>query len=61
MCRCRAGNSKHLPGSEAHMRSHPDGSLSIQTSSEFVPSTPAWFGEIAMIAQYGSRTSACLR
>jgi len=34
------------------MRSHADGSVIIQTSSESAPSTPAWFGEVAVIAHY---------
>src|SRR5258707_15701765 len=34
------------------MKSHADGSVSIQTSSEFVPSTPAWFGEVVLLVEY---------
>jgi len=34
------------------MSSIADGSVSIQTSSESVPSTPSWFGEVALIAAY---------
>src|SRR5258708_38472321 len=34
------------------MNSIADGSIIIQTSSESVPSTPAWFGEVALLAQH---------
>jgi hypothetical protein len=34
------------------MTSIADGSVSIQTSSESVPSTPSWFGEVVLIADY---------
>jgi hypothetical protein len=34
------------------MRSHADGSAIIQTSAESAPSTPSWFGEVAVIAQH---------
>jgi hypothetical protein len=37
---------------EAHMTSIADGSVSIQTSSESVPSTPSWFGEVVLMAAY---------
>src|SRR5260370_4811003 len=29
-----------------------DGSIIVQTSSQSVPSTPPWFGEVALIVQY---------
>ncbi len=29
-----------------------DSSVAIQVSLQFVPSTPAWFGEMALIAHY---------
>ncbi len=29
-----------------------DSSVSIQTSSESVPATPSWFGEVALIIPY---------
>jgi len=32
-----------------------DSSVAIQVSSQFVPSTPAWFGEMAPIAHYLKR------
>ena len=32
-----------------------DSSVAIQVSSQFVPSTPAWFGEMALIAHYLKR------
>ena len=34
------------------MTSIADGSLSIQTSSESVPSTPSWFGEVVLMAAH---------
>ncbi len=34
------------------MNSIADGSVSIQTSSQSVPSTPSWFGEAALIISY---------
>ena len=34
------------------MTSIADGSVSIQTSSESVPSTPSWFGEVVLMAAY---------
>ena len=34
------------------MTSIADGSVIIQTSSESVPSTPSWFGEVALLARY---------
>src|SRR6266481_1297230 len=37
---------------EVHMTSITDGSVIIQTSSESVPSTPSWFGEVVLMAAY---------
>jgi hypothetical protein len=37
---------------EAHMTSIADGAVIIQTSAESVPSTPSWFGEVALMATY---------
>src|SRR6266480_6597342 len=34
------------------MRSHADGSVIIQTSAESTPSTPSWFGEVALMAAH---------
>jgi hypothetical protein len=34
------------------MTSIADGAVSIQTSSESAPSTPSWFGEVALMAAY---------
>ena len=34
------------------MTSIADGSVIIQTSSESVPLTPSWFGEIALVAAH---------
>ncbi len=34
------------------MDSIADVSVSIQTTSESVPSTPAWFGEVALLIPY---------
>src|SRR5207245_3261563 len=38
-----------VPNKEVDMTSIADVSVLIQTSSESVPSTPCWFGEIALI------------
>jgi hypothetical protein len=35
-----------------HLVKSKDSSVVIQTSSQSVPSTPSWFGEVAMIAHY---------
>ena len=37
---------------EAHMNTLADGSVIIQTSSESVPSTPSWFGEVTLIVAH---------
>src|SRR2546423_6030568 len=37
---------------EAPMTSIADGSVIIQTSAEFVPSTPSWFGEVVLMAAH---------
>src|SRR6266516_5602731 len=37
---------------EVDMTSIADVSVSIQTSSESVPATPSWFGEVALIIPY---------
>src|SRR6266567_8239324 len=37
---------------ETHMTSIADGSVIIQISSESVPSTPSWFGEVVLISSY---------
>ena len=34
------------------MNSIADGSVSIQTTSRSVPSTPSWFGEVALIVEH---------
>jgi hypothetical protein len=34
------------------MKSIADSSVTIQTSSQSVPSTPSWFGEVTLIAHY---------
>ena len=34
------------------MNSIADGSVSIQTSSQSVPSTPSWFGEVVLIVEH---------
>lgn len=34
------------------MNSIADGSVIIQSTSESVPSTPSWFGEVALMAAY---------
>src|ERR1051326_2660821 len=35
-----------------YMSSIADGSVRIQTSSESVPSTPSWFGEVVLLTAY---------
>jgi len=37
---------------ELYMNSIADGSVIIQTSSQSVPSTPSWFGEVVLVAQH---------
>src|SRR5260221_4485179 len=37
---------------EAPMTSIADGAVIIQTSAESAPSTPSWFGEVALLAGY---------
>src|SRR6266705_2984194 len=37
---------------EAHMTSIADESVCIQTSSETVPATPSWFGEVVLISSF---------
>jgi hypothetical protein len=34
------------------MRSHPDATVTIQTSAESVLSPPSWFGEVVLLARY---------
>src|SRR5436189_4645941 len=41
-----------VPNKEVDMTSIADVSVYIQTSSESVPSTPSWFGEVALIIPY---------
>src|SRR6266571_7604040 len=43
------GKIKTVPNKEVDMTSIADISVYIQTSSESVPSTPSWFGEVALI------------
>src|SRR6266581_7080150 len=44
--------NKTVPNKEVDMTSIADVSVRIQTSSESVPSTPSWFGEVALIIPY---------
>jgi len=44
--------NKTVPNKEVDMTSIADGSVRIQTSSESVPATPCWFGEVALIIPY---------
>ena len=37
---------------ETNRNSITDGSIIVQASSQSVPSTPPWFGEVALIVQY---------
>src|SRR6266550_5482818 len=41
-----------VPNKEVDMNSIADSSVSIQASSESVPATPSWFGEVALIIPY---------
>src|SRR3989440_1052455 len=41
-----------VPNKEVDMNSIADSSVIIQTSSESVPATPSWFGEVALIIPY---------
>jgi hypothetical protein len=41
--------NKSVPNKEVDMTSIADSSVIIQTSSESVPATPSWFGEVALI------------
>jgi hypothetical protein len=41
-----------IPIKEAPMTSIADGAVQIQTSAESIPSTPAWFGEVVVMAAY---------
>ncbi|WP_220201077.1 hypothetical protein [Reticulibacter mediterranei] len=43
------------------MNSIADGSISIQSSSQSVPSTPPWFGEVTLIVQYRRRAPYLFR
>jgi hypothetical protein len=43
---------KPILNKEIYMNSIADGSVIIQTSSESVPSTPPWFGEVALLARH---------
>src|SRR5713226_3607344 len=44
--------NKIVPNKEVYMTSIADSSVIIQTSSESVPATPSWFGEVALIIPY---------
>src|SRR2546423_9855202 len=44
--------NKTVPNKEVDMTSIADVSVCIQTSSESVPATPSWFGEVALIIPY---------
>jgi hypothetical protein len=46
------GKNKTIPNKEVDVTSIADVSVSIQTSSESIPSTPSWFGEVALIIPY---------
>jgi hypothetical protein len=44
--------NQYIPIKEAPMTSITDESVIIQSTSESVPSTPCWFGEVALMAAY---------
>src|SRR6266851_4083539 len=43
---------QHILIKEIDMNSIADGSIIVQASSQSVPSTPPWFGEVTLIVQY---------
>jgi hypothetical protein len=43
---------QHILIKEIDMNSIADGSIIVQASSQSAPSTPPWFGEVALIVQY---------
>lgn len=43
---------KSFPMKEVYMTSIADSSVIIQTSSESVPSTPYWLGEVVLIVHH---------
>src|SRR5713226_754824 len=51
MCLCEREKQPHSL-KEAPMTSIADGSVIIQTSAEFVPSPPSWFGEVVLMAAH---------
>src|ERR1700676_4909719 len=46
------GEEQTIPNKEADMTSIADTSVCIQTSAESVPSTPTWFGEVALLISH---------
>jgi hypothetical protein len=48
---CSATRCMALRGQEPGT-SYTDGSVIIQTTSRSVPSTPSWFGEVALIVEH---------
>jgi hypothetical protein len=46
------GKNEYIPIKEADMISIADGSVHIQTSSESQLATPAWLGEVALVASH---------
>jgi hypothetical protein len=44
--------NESVPNKEVYMTSMTNVSVSIQTSSESVPATPCWLGEVALITHY---------
>jgi hypothetical protein len=49
---------KLLTGKEAQVNPITDSTVTIQTTSHSIPSTPCWFGEVVIIAQYLRRIGA---
>src|SRR5579859_4400699 len=60
MCYLRRKNQL-LSLKEAHVTSIADGSVIIQTSSDSVPSPPAWFGEVVLLIGYLRKRGALTR
>src|SRR5260370_7852841 len=43
---------KLVPNKETDMNSITDSAVTIQTSSQCMPSTPSWLGEVALLAHH---------
>ena len=43
---------KIVPNKETDMNSIADSAVTLQTSSQFMPSTPHWLGEVALLVHH---------